>query len=68
MTLEFRDIKYRYIKEWVNWTGIIPNKDDTVILHSGDNNEHRQEYIVESREIDGTKPDKCIIIVKGIFD
>lgn len=59
MTLEFRSIDTWYIKQWPNWTGEIPQKGDIVIL-----GEDRTEYDVLYRKIDGTQPDKVVIIVK----
>ena len=59
MTLEFIILETGYIKQWSSWTGEIPQKGDTVIL-----GEDRAEYDVLYRKIDGTQPDKVIIIVQ----
>lgn len=64
MTIEFKDIQGNYIKQWPNWTGIIPLKDDHVLIHYGDNNEETVEYIVNARGISGTDPDKIFLIVE----
>lgn len=58
MTLEFIILGIGHIK-WPNWTGEVPQKGDTVIL-----GKDRAEYYVLYRKIDGTQPDKVIIIVK----
>lgn len=63
MTLEFRDRKGNYIKQWPNWSGEIPQKGDTVILHFGDNNEEASESDVLYRKISGTEPDKIIVML-----
>lgn len=68
ITIEFRNaIEFKnsigngYIKQWPNWTGVIPVKGDTVILHFGDNNENIEYHEVIDRIISGTEPDKIII-------
>ena len=53
-----------YIKDWVNWTGEVPQKDDFVLLHFGDNNEEEEKYHVVGRCIDVTRPDDVTIFVK----
>lgn len=63
MTIEFIDKNGNYIKQWPNWSGEIPQKGDTVILHFGDENEERKEYDVLYRIISGTKPDKVVVIM-----
>lgn len=63
MTIEFRDTKGDYIKQWSNWSGIVPMRDDHVLLHFGDYDEKEVEYIVTERGISGTNPDKVLIIV-----
>lgn len=55
-TLTFYE-RDKFIKQWPNWTGEIPQGGDTVILHFGDYNEIAEEYFVTERVIDGTKPD-----------
>ena len=47
-----------YMKQWPNWTGVIPQVGDTVALHYGDNNEGEVRYKVVERLISGTEPDK----------
>lgn len=64
MTIEFRDKNGNYIKQWPNWSGEIPQKGDTVVLHFGDENEERKEYDVLYRKISGTKPDKVVVIME----
>lgn len=59
MTLEFIILGTGYIKQWFSWTGEIPQKGDTVLL-----GEDKAQYDVLYRKIDGTQPDKVIIIVK----
>jgi hypothetical protein len=50
-------------KEWPNWSGVVPQVGDTVLLHFGDNNEECYMFKVTHRFIDGTKPDvvTCMI-------
>ena len=50
----------KYIKQWPNWSGVVPALGDVVVLHYGDNNEEERSYLVRHRVIDGTKP----VIVK----
>lgn len=64
MTIEFRDKNGNYIKQWPNWSGEIPQKGDTVVLHFGDENEERKEYDVLYRKISGTEPDKVVVIME----
>lgn len=64
MTLEF--FSGHRIKQWPNWSGEIPQKGDTVILHFGDYNEEEQWYVVSKRIIDGTRPDKVLIELEWI--
>ena len=65
MTLEFRDIRHCYakIKQWPNWSGEIPQKGDTVLIHFGDDNGKEKMYDVKYRLISETEPDKVIIMV-----
>lgn len=63
MTIEFRNRDDVYIKQWPNWTGVIPNQGDTVVIHFGDYAEESYSYEVEERIIDGTKPDKVVLII-----
>ena len=56
----------KFIKEWPNWTGVVPVVDDVVVLHSGDNNEEEYPYVVRIRAIDGTRPDKIKLFIKSI--
>lgn len=63
MTIEFRNRNDEYIKQWSNWTGVIPNKGDTVVIHFGDYAEESYSYEVEELIIDGTKPDKVVLII-----
>ena len=46
-----------FIKQWPNWTGVVPVIDDIVALHFGDHNEEERIYSVRFRVIDGTRPD-----------
>lgn len=64
MTIEFRDKNGNYIKQWPNWSGEIPQRGDTVVLHFGDENEERKEYDVLYRKISGTEPDKVVVIME----
>ena len=55
-----------FIKQWPNWTGVVPAVDDVVVLHYGDSNEEEREYVVHMRVIDGTKPDDVKLLIKQI--
>ena len=64
MTIEFIDLDGNYIKQWPNWNpSLIPQKGDYVILHYGDHNETIVPYTVFNRVIDGTVPDKVVVVV-----
>lgn len=67
MLIEFRDENCCYIKQWPNWTGVIPAVGDTVLLHYGDDNEQEECYRVEEREISGTKPDKVTLYIRKTY-
>lgn len=60
-------IKDQWSKDWQNWTGVVPQIGDTVLLHFGDYNEECVPYKVVQRYIDGTKPDfvTCLIDIIG---
>ena len=53
-----------FIKQWPNWTGVVPAVGDMVVMHFGDDNEEAQGYVVKMRVIDGTKPDFIKIFIK----
>jgi len=53
-----------FIKQWLNWTGVVPVMDDLVALHFGDNNENERIYSVRLRVIDGTRPDLIKLYVR----
>ena len=63
MSIEFRDNCYNVIKQWPNWTGPQPVKDDVVFIHYGDYNEIEEAHTIVKCIIDGTNPDKLICIV-----
>ena len=50
-------------KEWPNWSGVVPQVGDIVLLHFGDYNEECHMFKVTHRFIDGTPPDivTCMI-------
>lgn len=52
----------KYLRDWVNWTGEVPNRGDIVLIHFGDNNEEEYKYRVVGRIIDGRKPDDVDIV------
>ena len=56
----------KYLRDWVNWTGVVPNMGDIVLIHFGDNNEDEHKYRVVGRVIDGRKPDDVGIVVSLI--
>lgn len=61
MTIEFQNRDNEFIKQWPNWDGPIPMKDDYVLLHFGDNNEEEVQYIVLGRGVSGNEPDKLYL-------
>ena len=54
-----------FIKQWPNWTGVVPVMDDLVALHFGDDNEEERLYSVRLRKIDGTQPDKIKLFINS---
>lgn len=60
----FDDATGEFIKQWPNWTGVVPAENDLVALHFGDDNEEERIYSVRLRVIDGTKPDFIKIFIK----
>lgn len=54
------------IKQWPNWTGVVPVVDDIVVLHYGDSNEEKREYVVHMMVINGTRPDHVKLLIKQI--
>ena len=54
----------KYIKQWPNWSGVVPASGDVVVLHYGDNNEEERLYQVRHRVIDGTKSDIVKIYIE----
>ena len=55
--------KRKYLRDWVNWTGEVPNMGDIVLIHFGDDNEEEYKYRVVGRIIDGRKPADVDIVV-----
>ena len=55
-----------YIKSWPNWSGVIPQIGDTVILHSGDYDEKKKRYKVVDRIISGIDSDSIVIHLEWI--
>jgi hypothetical protein len=53
-----------FIKQWPNWTGVVPVMDDLVALHFGDDNEDERLYSVRLRVIYGTRPDIIKLYVR----
>jgi hypothetical protein len=53
-----------FIKQWPNWTGVVPVMDGHVALHFGDDNEEERLYSVRLRIIDGTRPDIIKLYVR----
>lgn len=62
--LEFGEKKF--IRNWVNWTGEVPDKGDVVLIHFGDYNEEEFMYRVVNRVFNGLRPDDIDIIVEEI--
>lgn len=57
-----------YIKDWPNWTGVVPAVGDMVVLHYGDDNEEEYTYTVRLRVIDGTRPERIDLYIDEIQD
>lgn len=64
MTIHF--FSGTYLKSWPNWSGVIPQIGDTVILHFGDYNEEKERYKVVDRIISGTDSDSVVIHLEWI--
>lgn len=63
--ISFQDDATReLIKQWPNWTGVVPAVGDMVVLHFGDNNEDECCYTVSLRVIDGTQPDFICLFIR----
>ena len=48
---------------WHNWSGVVPEKGDVVLLHFGDDNEQEERFVVCGRAISGTEPNKVVVFV-----
>ena len=57
-----------FIKQWPNWTGVVPAVRDIVVLHYGDANEDERTYTVRLRVIDGTRPERIDLYIDEIQD
>jgi hypothetical protein len=55
-----------YIKQWPNWSGVVPAVGDLVVLHYGDDCEDEVPYRVRLRVIDGTRPDYIKIFIERL--
>ena len=63
--ISFYDVRTtNFIKQWPNWTGVVPVMDDIVALHFGDDNEEERIYSVRLRVIDGTRPDLIKLYIR----
>lgn len=58
----------KFIKQWPNWSGVVPAVGDMVVLHYGDDNEDEYTYMVRLRVIDGTRPDRIDLYIDEIQD
>lgn len=58
------DATGEFIKQWPNWSGVVPAVGDMVVLHFGDNNEEECRYTVSLRVIDGTRPDFICLFIR----
>lgn len=56
----------KFIRNWPNWTGGVPEKGDVVLIHFGDYNEDEFMYRVVNRVFNGLRPDDIDIIVEEI--
>ncbi len=57
-----------FIKQWPNWSGVVPAVGDMVVLHYGDDNEEEYTYTVRLRVIDGTRPDRIGLYIDEVQD
>ena len=57
-----------FIKQWPNWTGVVPAVGDMVVLHYGDDNEEERTYTVRLRVIDGTRPERIDLYIDEVHD
>lgn len=57
-------VKNQCLKYWPNWTGVVPQVGDMVLLHFGDYNEECVPCKVVQRYIDGTNPDVVTCLIK----
>ena len=67
--LHFYELKHgkkMFIRNWVNWTGEVPDKGDVVLIHFGDYNEEEFMYRVVNRVFNGLRPNIIDIIVEEI--
>ena len=62
----FDDATGEFIKQWPNWSGVVPAVGDVVVLHFCDYNDESRPYTVCLRVIDGTKPDFIKIFIKTL--
>lgn len=60
----YDDATGEFIKQWPNWTGLVPVMDDIVALHFGDHKEEESIYSVRRRVIDGTRPDLIKLYIR----
>ena len=63
---EFEQGQKKFIRDWVNWTGEVPDKGDVVLIHFGDYNEEEFMYRVVNRVFNGLRPERIDIIVEKI--
>ena len=63
---EFEQGQKKFIRDWVNWTGEVPDKGDVVLMHFGDYNEEEFMYLVVNRVFNGLRPERIDIIVEEI--
>lgn len=64
----YKNITGEFIKQWPNWTGVVPVVGDMVVLHYGDDNEEEYTYMVRLRVIDGTRPERIDLYIDEIQD
>ncbi len=57
--------KDQWSKDWPNWTGVVPQVGDMVLLHFGDYNEECVPCKVVKRYIDGTNPDVVTCLIEN---
>lgn len=63
MNISIINKKDELVDLWVAWSGVIPSVGDNILVRVGDYKEIPVMLTVIERRIDGTKPNKLILVV-----